>query len=351
MTKSLSVFKKDFFKIAKWAAIVLGIIIGIILIIRLFFFVKEIFFPSPPTPATVSFGKIPPIKFQNGIQKEYKYTLDTLSGTTPILPDKIEVFEMGDAEPDILAVERAREKVQNIGFTNPPEQLSDVVYRWQTNEPFLKTLIMNVHLPQVNLTSAFLTNQNILSAVYLPDQKTAITAASNFLNTLSLKSDDLDDEKTETKLLSIENGVIKEASSISNAELIGVYFKNKNVNEMPIFYPRGVLSNIGVIVGSGEFSSTDPQIVDARYFHQPITDKSATYPIKTAEEALEELKNGKAYIASYDGVSDNILIKDIYLGYYIEGETQKYLMPIIVLEGSDGFLAYVSGVRDEWIDK
>lgn len=350
MTTTLSVFKKDFFKIAKWVTIVLGIIIGIILIIRLALFVKEIFFPSPPTPAAVEFGKIPAIDFQNGIRGEYKFTLDTLSGETPVLPDKIEVFQMGEAEPDILAVDRAKEKTSSIGFPNPPEQLSDVVYRWQTSQPFPKTLIMNVHLPQVNLSSAFLTNPEILSAINLPDQNEAIQASNNFLTALSLKSEDLADEKTKTKLLSIENGVIKEASSISNAELIGVYYLNRDINKLPIFYPRGVLSNISVIVGSGQ-NTSQPEIVDARYFHQPITDKSSTYPIKTAGEAIDELKNGKAYIANYDGSNKDILIKDIYLGYYIEGKTQKYLMPIIVIEGNDGFIAYVSAVKDEWIEK
>ena len=103
-----------------------------------------------------------------------------------------------------------------------------------------------------------------------------------------------------------------------------------------------------LVVGAGEFLG---DVVDGGFFYQKILDESATYPIKTAEEAFEELKNGKGHIASHRGGDLNILIKKVYIGLYAEGRIQKYITPVIVFEGNNEFLGFVSAIKDEWIDK
>ena len=113
-------------------------------------------------------------------------------------------------------------------------------------------------------------------------------------------------------------------------------------------YPGGKNSTMNLVIGSGERESL---VVNARFFYQKSTDKSATYPIKTAEEAFEELKNGKGRVVSQNGNDLNIVIKNVYLGFYSEGKLQDYLMPVIVFEGTNDFIAYVSAVKDEWIEK
>lgn len=342
---SLSIFQHDSKTVLKWALIIVAIIFGIFVLIKGVLFIKNIFIPAKPTPATVTFGKLPAISFQNGLQTKFTYKLDTISGELPTLPDKMNVYKMGGSEPDILAVEKAKEKVNSVGFQGDPEQLSDTTYVWKKEEPFSQELVINTLTGQVNLTSAILNNDQIKSAINLPTEEQAISDAKSFLNNLSLFTDDLDEESVITQLYSIDGNVINPASSLSNTELIGVYFPQKKINDLDVYYPRGLQSPVGVIIG------TDDLIVDVRYFHQNVTDESATYPIKTAKEAWEELKKGKGYIASYNGTDNEILVKDIGLGYYMEGKTQKYLQPVVVFKGNDDFLAFVSAVKGEWIGK
>ncbi len=89
-------------------------------------------------------------------------------------------------------------------------------------------------------------------------------------------------------------------------------------------------------------------VIGANYQHQEIYKESATHPINTAEQVSTELKEGKAYLASYSKNTQNILIKNVFLAYYIGEKRQDYLMPIVVFQGDNDFYAYVPAITDEW---
>lgn len=347
MPTTLSKFKSQFLVAAKWVAIVIGVIIGIFILIKILVFFKELIAPTPPPAPTVSFGKLPPIFFPENVNKKFTYAIDTISGDLPGLADRTNVYEMVKPGPDILAVQRASEKVATLGFNTKPEQLSDILYRWTSLGPPPKSLILNVNMASFNLYSTFLTDPNVLGGAKLNDENTAISVAQSFLTTLDLYPQDIDEEKTKIELFSINNEVLGPATSLSRAKLISVSFFQKDRDELPIVYPGGTSSTMNLVIGSGK---ENPQVVNARFFYQNVSEKSATYPVKTAQEAYEELKNGKAHVVSHRG-NLNIAIKKVYLGFYSEGKQQKYLMPVIVFEGNNDFIAYVSAVKDEWIEK
>ena len=154
------------------------------------------------------------------------------------------------------------------------------------------------------------------------------------------------EEKTKIELFSINTEVLGPATSLSRARLISVSFFQADKDEMKIVYPGGDISPMNLVIGSGE---RDAEVLNARFFYQKISEESATYPIKTSEEAFDELKNGKGHIINHTGNNLNIVIKNVYLGFYAEGKQQQYLMPVIVFEGNNNFKAYVSAVRNEWI--
>ena len=343
---TLSNFKSEFIVASKWIGIALGALLGIFLLVKIAIFIKETVSPSPPPPPTVSFGKLPKIFFPSGIKNKFSYVVDTLSGQLPELPDRTKVYKMSKSEPDILAVQRASEKVTTLGFNPHPEHLSDILYRWTSTEPPQKSLVLNVSLASFTLYSSYLTDKTVLTGANLVNQKGAISLAQGFLQTLALYPGDIDEEKTKTEIFSINNGVITPALSFSNTKLISVYFSQKNKDDMPIVYPAGTNSTMNLVVAGGE---RDSQVVSGRFFYQKATDKSATYPIKTAEEAYDQLKKGEGYIATRNGNDLNVVIKKVYLGFYVEGREQKYLMPVVVFEGTNDFIAYVSAIKAEWI--
>src|SRR6266404_5428692 len=117
--------------------------------------------------------------------------------------------------------------------------------------------------------------------------------------------------------------------------------------DRPIIYPHPPYSTMNFLVASGENQAT---VVSAIYNHQTVNlqpDKNATYPIKSAQQAFDDLKNGKGYIASYNGSDSQILISNIFLAYYIGVTDQDYLMPVIVFQGQNGFFAYVPAVTND----
>ncbi len=342
---TLSRFKERVFKVGKVAAIIISTILVIVIGIKIIFAIKEAISPTPPPPPTVSFGKLKGINFPEGIKRNLTFKIDTLSGDLPNFSDRAKVFKMASYQPDLLAVAKASEKVRTLGFNDKPEQLSEQVYRWKTNEPFEKELVLNVNFPEFYLISNYATNPAVLSAQNLPSEIEAKDLAVSFMKDLSLYPNDIDEEKTMAILYSIDQGVIEQSQSISGTHLISVFFFQKDKDGLPVLYPDGK-SNMNLTVAGGDSAG---QIIDARFFYQKISNKNATYPIKTSSEALDELKNGKAYISSLDTNVSEISLKKIYLAYFISKKSQDYLLPVIVFEGSNNFQAFVSGVKDDWI--
>ncbi len=343
---TLSRFKERVFKVGKWLGIAISTILIVVIVFKGIFFVKEALWPTPPPPPTVSFGKLDNIVFPEGIKKTLAFKIDTVSGQLPQFPDRATVFEMATYQPDLLAVEKTTEKVKTLGFSDKPTQISETVYRWQAEPPLSQSLVVNVNFPEFFLSSNFATNPAVLSAQNLPSEIEAKEIAKSFVSGLSLYPGDINEEKTVAILYSLNNGLIEEATSIANTNLISIYFFQKDIERLPIVYPDA-RSNMNLTIGGG---SVRPVIVDARFFYQKVGSKKATYPIKTSREAMEEIKKGKGYVVSIDGEPSEVSIKKVYLAYFIGKQKQDHLLPVVVFEGTNNFLAYVSAVKDEWIE-
>jgi hypothetical protein len=201
------------------------------------------------------------------------------------------------------------------------------------------------------ITSNYTSHSAILDALYLQNEKKSIGLVKSTLENMELLSDDIDLTKTKTKLFSLKDGKLSPSTSLSNSHIVEVDLYQRDVNKLPIYYENPNGSNMTFLLGTSLTQDSDNQIVGANFIHQKVSNRSSTYPIKTTEEAFEELINGKAYVGSYFGTSKTISLRDVTLGYYISREPQDFLLPIFVFRGDNGFTAYVSAVKDGWINK
>lgn len=330
----------------KWLGILLSILIFVIIIKNFILDLKESLSPTRPPPPTVAFGKLPPISFPKDVtDKSFTYSLDTITGLFPTLPDQVKVHKMVEIKPEFLALDKARQKVALLGFRSKEAYISESLYRWVDETPPSREITYDLFSHDFNLSSPFLSNPISTQGKFL-DETSAINASRRFLSAISSFPDDIDLAKTKTLLYSIRDNSLNPATRVSNAGLIRVDFFQKNINDLPIYYPNYSSSTINLLVLALQNNNL---VVGSNFHYQPISNESYTYPIKTGSEAFDELKNQKAYIVSYFSNDANIPIKNISLGYYIGTEKQNYLMPIVVFEGVNGFVAYVSAVRDEWI--
>ncbi len=119
----------------------------------------------------------------------------------------------------------------------------------------------------------------------------------------------------------------------------------KDYDDLPSVTLKPKEANVWFMI-SGARSRQD-QVIAAEYHYYPVDEKqSATYPIKTAQKAWEELNSGGAFVTNLgNNERGNIVIRNIYLAYYDTGQYTQFYQPVVVFEGDNDFLAYVPAVE------
>lgn len=344
---SLNKAKNETKTILKWGGISLLIIFLFFFGIRFVTLVKDALAPTPPPQ--VSFGKLLVIPFPDQQKENIIYSLDTLSGFLPNFGDRVKVYQLPQPQPTLLALENAQKKVSNVDFRNDGVKISSEEYQWNDlTSPFQRRIIMNIFSSDFSLSSPYLVIPSLQNFSNSDEEENrAINLATSFLSDMSLLPKDLDKEKTTTILYSIDNSTLNPTSRITNAKIIRVNFFQKDLGNLPIYYEKGPISNINFLIAKED---NRLKVVEAHYSYKNISDISSTYPIKSASQAYAELKQGKGYIASKPKDAVGITINKVSLGYYVGQGYQEYLMPVVIFEGENNFVAYVSAVKDELIN-
>ncbi len=343
---TLSDASKEVKGILKWGLIVIILISSAFAIFKIGLIVKEMLYPTPPPPPTVLFSKLPQIVFpSNATVEKLEFKIKTISGSLPQTESQISVYRIFTPKPDLLALDRIKQTAKKGKFNNGPYKVSETVYDFSTNEDLPKSLRINTEDFNFQVTSNYLQDENIISGRNIPDEKKAVEMAKDYFSSLGYGSTDLDFENPVVNMLSIENGGFVKATSLSNTKLVQVNFYKQNIDKLPVYNEKPTEANVNVIIAGG-FSA---EVVAASFINPEISEESSTYPLKTVEQAFEELKTQKAYIASYFGEKPEVSITDAFLAYYLSKNEKNYIMPIIIFVGDDGFYAYVSAVTDEWI--
>lgn len=373
------------------AGIGVGIIIVIVILVRVGFMVKDALFPPVMASPTEKFGKLPLYQFPNSqSNSNLTYSLETTTGELPTtladgktpIPDRLSVFPIIHSAPNFLNLDKAKKKVVSLDFTTadgtvlPEIQLANPYYEWDEHVGFNRKIILDINSFDFKMTSNYLSSLTVLSAQHISNEASAINTVQDFLSSADLVPKDLDIKKTEDKnypahyvtypqLFSIQNNgqgnTLVNTTSLSKTQTIRVDLYQKDLEydldiggteynipkvhvTFPIFYPHPPYSTMNFWVASGPNSA---RVTQAFFTHKDIDllDATATYPIKTPAQAFAELKKGQAYIAAHNGNDNNILIKAVYLAYYMGDAPQEYIMPVYVFEGNNGFFGYVPAIK------
>lgn len=343
---TLNKTKKETQTILKWGGILALIVFLFLAGMRVFTFVNNIL--TPPAPPKALFGRLAPIPFPNQLQENITYTLDTLTGFLPNFSDRANIYKITPDEPTLLGLTKTREKAAQVDFKSQETQITQDVYQWTDPDSSLQRRItINIFSSDFTVSSSFLEDPSLQTLNNNQEKENAIREAKSFLRNMSLFSEDIDENKTKTSTYRIEAGNLIPAARINAAKLVRVDFFQKDIDSLPIYYEKGTTSTIDFLIGK---ENGQLKVVNASYFHKNISENSSTYSIKSAAEAFTQLKEGKGHVASKNPGVVEVVIKKVFLGYYVGEVEQEFLMPVVVFEGDDDFIAYVSAVRDEWID-
>lgn len=344
-------------RVLKVLAIIAIAIISIYLAFRIFLFIRELFFPTPPEPPTVSFGKLAPPEFPESETDGMTYEIDTVTGSLPLITDaegkpldRVTVRKIYNPQFSLLDLQNAKAIVAKVGFLGRENITGEEnVYLWSGIFGDLSAeMFMNIVSKNFDLGSNFRNSARVLSRQNMPDTLSAIARAESYLDSMNLFPTDIDEGKTRTELLRIQGTELIPVDILREAQVIRVGFFQNDVDNLPIFYENPPFSALNFYVTGGD--RVEPSVVEGSFHHQIITDESATYPIKPVETAYEELQAGKAYIGNNFIQGNSVKIKEVVLGYFASSGYQEYLMPIYVFKGpGDEFYAYVLAIPDEWL--
>lgn len=303
------------------------------------------FFPKPPPPPTVSFGKLPKVLFPEREQKSISsIKVETTTGELPKLPTQAKVYFMPKLSPHLLSLDAARQKAASLGFPDQ-QQVSQTVYQFK-NPNFPSTLEMNIVTGAFSISSDLSADSSVAN-LRPPAPEVAASQIRAFLSAADLLPAEQTGPSTH-EFLKIEDKNLKSAISLSEANFVRVNLFRKSYDNLPSLTPYPNEANIWFTVSG--LKERGKQIVAGQYHYFPVDgDQSSTYPTKTAQQALDELKLNAGYIANFGENPDgNITVRRIYLAYYDPNVPMEFFQPIFAFEGDNGFMAYIPAVTSEY---
>lgn len=324
---------------------IIFLIVGRIILLAGIGIYKKVF-PPPPTPATVSFGKLSKIAFPEKEKYKLNFTVETSEGGIPSFPDKANVYFMPKISSNLLSLDFAKERAERLGFSPDSQQISESTYRFyhKYNPSSLETDI---------ITGAFSISYDLgvdSSPLSVRPNQPELSASTirSYLSGAGLLPDDLTGP-IEYQYLKTQDGKLVSALSLSEANIIRIDIFRKSYNNLPIVSKNSKESNIWFLVSGLRDSSKS--VIAGEYHYFPVDESQfATYPIKTGDSVWQEFSSGNYYPAGLGSTKENetIKIRKIYLAYYDSGVYAEFLQPVFVFEGDKNFVGIVPAVTSDY---
>lgn len=305
--------------------------------------------PEPPPPPTVGFGKLTELPFpEQEFPEDLTFTLETPEGGLPqLIPEgeSVPVYFMPKLTTRLGVEDEANRKASALGFGSSGEPLTEsisniYIYR-RGGQP--QTLLINIITGIFSVSYDLNSDRSILDGIP-PAEGAAVENVKNFLR--GNLDPDISQGRSVVRYYRIEGSELIEAESLSEADVskVNLFRRNYSEFELPSYTPEAIQANVWFNVASGG------RIVNGEYHYYGIDqDQSETYPIISAEEAFNRLRDGNAFIANIDEDSGNeIVIRRVFLAYYDAGQYTEFYQPIVVFQGDNDFYAYVPAVTSEY---
>ncbi len=338
----------DFVTYYKKAIIWFGILILVIAALTIFFnllgTIKDSLTGSNKLAPTVAFGKLPQLDLSEGVRfaSGTVYKIETVSGDLPNLPASSKVFSFEEETATFSDLEDSKAKARALGLSDQPFEYAGGKVKFRDPNDPDKTLTVETINQAFKLEGDYLENPEIVSNK-IESEDTVKKSIVDFFEEVGVSVRNFQEDDIVTEFYKIEEGQLVEALSLSNANLVKVIFNNPKLADLEVFDIRLNNPNVWAL-------SSGRKIVAAEYnINRFSKHKFATYPLKSSQQAFEELKNGKGVLNG--NFADEVFeIRKVKLGYLDTRAPQRYLQPVFIFEGDDGLAAFVGAVDSAWIN-
>lgn len=297
--------------------------------------------PPPPEPPTMAFGLLPPLQFphQTTQQRPKTIVLDTVGGQVPDYGIKLPVYFMPTAQPNLLALDRARAQATALEFFLEPEKLSNELYRWRSDEVLPRTLEIDIVHGTLDLEADWASSVDLLSRKEIPNPNQLTNEMRSVLRNANLLSTDIATASPNITYIRALGGQLRTASSISEADFVQLDVWREVPGGTPTVTSergRGVVR----ILFSGSRQKGERILSLQSQMYPVLWSTFETYPPQPVSLALQALQAGAGYITS-PVTTETATIRKVYLAYYEPSTPQNYFQPVYVFEGDDNFQAIV----------
>ncbi len=302
--------------------------------------------PVEEKPDT-KFGILPYPDFPNSAvsSSNFSYSLDTSTGNLPKLGvdvgfDKImKVYFIPKSYASLLSPQKSQELANKFNIPSNPQILSETKYSFSQGGKNL-----NVDLDTNNFV--YTKEASISSKITLDEDEKLVLGFESILSNLGVLNDDLKKGRTKVILLKNDGKNLIPTTLRTEAQAAQISLWVQNIDKKSIFTPE---FNKGLVYGIVSPSASDLEnYLTLQFSNYPIDSSTyATYSIKTAEAAYNDLKTGKGVVI-LQPLKPQVSISSVYLGYYLPNNYTSYLQPIYVFEGQN-FVAYIPAITDDFI--
>ncbi len=264
------------------------------------------FFPKPPPPPTVLYGKLPKLPFPQKTAVSLTYSLETPEGGLPKLLNQAKVYFMPKISADLLSLDTAKTQANSLGFNSDnPTQISQTTYSFpHKNVP--ATFEVNIVTGTFSISYSLAADSTPLSRKP-PSPEIAASYVRSYLSSASLLPGDLTGDIT-SEFLKPEGGKLVTALSLSDSNVVKISLFRKKYDDSPSLTPDPSIGNVWFLVsGQGDRGR---QVFAGEYHYFKVDEgQFSTYPIKTPDKAWEEFNSGAAYVADlHDELSGQFLL-------------------------------------------
>jgi len=335
-------------KIIKFGGIGL---VGLFLVWNITIFLVKIYKKNNPEyiPPTIGYGILPKITFVEKKYEQKNFTFELANDEVPKFEDQSKVYVIYRPNTTFLSLEEDKKTAAGFGFISQPIEAESKpgIYKFIDNN-LNKTLTVNVLTGDFELKYPYLTDQLMMNVENLPTKNQAIQIAQDFLSKGDKLTENLKNGDKNVSYWKIQDGIIKAVSSSEEANTVRVDMFRDKINNLKILSSNFDKATVSILISASK--SEGRKIIEFS-FKDIIFNKESyeTYPIKTAQEAMESLKSGNFWPAK-DVQNKDIIIRRIYLAYFEPHIliNSNFLQPIYVFEGDDGFVAYVPAIKSEY---
>ncbi len=332
-------------RVIKWGGIGLVVVLLTPMFWRL---AKQAYFklwPPPPPPPTVAYGTLPQLNFPVSVDAyQPVMRLETIDGKLPKMATQGKVYVVNINKSRLLELERVKVKVKSLGFINEPQQVDEQTFKF-IHPVIPAALTVNVIYNTYKFNYDWTLDQALYSAQAVPNNDQAFLEAKSFFQTLGILGSDLVDGQPKFAYFAAQPPEMISTVSLSEANFVRVDLFRSSRDDLPWVTTQSSHAPVNAIFSG--VADRSKRVIQADYAYSQILEGNfATYPLKTVDQAWNELQQGKGYVAHPAGAQ--VVVRKVYTAYYESDQPQEFVQPVFVFEGDAGYVAYVAAIDPKY---